>query len=200
MPPSELKTYFAKDRKAWRKWLEKNHAASSGIWLIYFKKTSGKKRLDYNDAVEEALCFGWIDSTTRPIDEEKYMQRFTPRKSKSGWSAINKQRIEKMISQDLMIAAGIEKIEMAKKDGSWESLDKIYAPVDLLHIPEDLAKLFSKNKKAKINFENFPPFTKRQFLYWINSAKREETRKARIKQAILMCAANKRPGINGFKL
>ena len=188
MPSSELKSFFARDRKAWRKWLEKNHVASSGIWLIYFKKTSGKKRLEYNDAVEEALCFGWIDSTTRPIDEEKYMQRFTPRKSKSGWSAINKQRIEKMISQDLMIAAGIEKIEMAKKDGSWESLDKIYAPIDLLHIPEDLAKLFSKNKKAKINFENFPPFTKRQFLYWINAAKREETRKARIKQAVLMCA------------
>ena len=125
MLSSELKTCFAKDRKAWRKWLEKNHVASPGIWLIYYKKTSGKKRLEYNDAVEEALCFGWIDSTTRPIDEEKYMQRFTPRKSKSGWSAINKQRIEKMISQDLMIAAGIEKIEMAKKNGSWESLDKI---------------------------------------------------------------------------
>ncbi len=200
MPSTELKTYHAKDRKTWRKWLEKNHAASSGIWLIYYKKTSGRKRLDYSDAVEEALCFGWIDSTTRPIDEEKYMQRFTPRKSKSGWSAINKQRIEKMISRGLMTASGIEKIEIAKKNGSWESLDKIYVPVDLLQIPEDLAKAFSKNKKARITFENFPPFTKRQFLYWVNSAKREETRKARIKQTILMSAANKRPGINGFKL
>jgi uncharacterized protein YdeI (YjbR/CyaY-like superfamily) len=200
MPFPELRTYYAKDRKAWRKWLEKNYAKSPGIWLIYYKKSSGKPRLEYNDAVEEALCFGWIDSTVRPIDNEKYMQRFTPRKPKSGWSGLNKQRIEKMIDQDLMTAAGLEKIEIAKKNGSWESLDKIYAPVEQLQIPADLEKAFSKNKKAKTNFHNFPIFTRRQFLYWINAAKRDETRKARIKHAVLMCAANKKPGIKGFKL
>ena len=200
MPVMELKRFYAKDRKAWRKWLEKNHAKSPGIWVIYYKKTSGKKRLEYNDAVEEALCFGWIDSTARPLDEEKYMQRFTPRKPKSGWSNLNKQRIERMIEQGLMMAAGLEKIKIAKKNGSWESLDRIYAPVDQLQIPGGLEKAFSKNKKAKINFENFPVFTRRQFLYWINSAKRDETRKARVKHALLMCAANKKPSINGFKL
>jgi uncharacterized protein YdeI (YjbR/CyaY-like superfamily) len=200
MPVTELKRFYAKDRKAWRKWLEKNHAKSPGIWLIYYKKTSGKKRLEYNDAVEEALCFGWIDSTARPLDDEKYMQRFTPRKSKSGWSHLNKKRIERMSEQGLMMAAGLEKIEIAKRNGSWESLDKIYAPVDQLQIPGDLEKAFSKNKKAKINFENFPVFTRRQFLYWINSAKRDETRKARVKHAALMCTANKKPSINGFKL
>jgi uncharacterized protein YdeI (YjbR/CyaY-like superfamily) len=200
MPVTELKCFHAKDRKAWRKWLEKNHAKSPGIWLIYYKKTSGKKRLEYNDAVEEALCFGWIDSTARPLDDEKYMQRFTPRKPKSGWSNLNKQRIERISEQGLIMAAGLEKIEIAKKNGSWESLDKIYAPVDQLQIPRDLEKAFSKNKKAKINFENFPVFTRRQFLYWINSAKRDETRKARVKHAALMCAANKKPSISGFKL
>ena len=200
MPAAELKTYFAKDRKAWRKWLEKNHATSPGIWLIYYKKISGKKRLEYNDAVEEALCFGWIDSTARPLDEEKYMQRFTPRKPKSGWSNLNKQRIERMIEQSLMTAAGLEKIDIAKKNGSWESLDKIYAPVEQLQIPSDLAKEFSRNKKAKNNFENFAVFTRRQFLYWINSAKRDDTRKERIKLAVMMCAVNKKPGIKGFKL
>ena len=200
MPLSELKTFFAGDRRAWRKWLEKNHAKSSGVWLIYYKKTSGKKRLEYQDAVEEALCFGWIDSTSRPLDEEKYMQRFTPRKPKSGWSNLNKQRIERMIEQGFMTTAGLEKIEMAKKNGSWESLDKIYAPVEQLEIPDDLAKAFSKNKKAKANFENFPAFTRRQFLYWIHSAKRDETRKTRVKHAMLMCAANKKPGVKGFKL
>jgi uncharacterized protein YdeI (YjbR/CyaY-like superfamily) len=200
MPVTELKSFYAKNRKAWRKWLEKNHAKSAGIWLIYYKKTSGKKRLEYNDAVEEALCFGWIDSTSRPLDEEKYMQRFTPRKPKSGWSSLNKQRIEKMIQQGLMAAAGLQKIDIAKKNGTWESLDKIYAPPDQLQMPDDLARAFSKNKKAKINFENFPVFTRRQFLYRINSAKKDETRKARVKQAVLMCAANKKPSVNGFKL
>ncbi len=200
MPTTEIKTYYAKDRKAWRKWLEKNHTKSAGVWLIYYKKSSSRSRVEYNDAVEEALCFGWIDSTARPIDDEKYMQRFTPRKPKSGWSGLNKQRIERMIEQGLMTAAGLEKIEIAKKNGSWESLDKIYAPVDQLRVPDDLERAFSKNKKAKINFHNFPVFTRRQFLYWINTAKRDETRKARVKHAVLMCAANKKPGIKGFKL
>jgi uncharacterized protein YdeI (YjbR/CyaY-like superfamily) len=196
----ELETYHAKDRSEWRRWLQKNHSRSYGVWLIYYKKSSGKKRLEYNEAVEEALCFGWIDSTSRPIDEEKYMQRFTPRKPKSGWSRLNKQRIEKMIQLGSMTAAGFEKIEIAKKNGSWESLDRIYAPADQLQIPGDLSRAFARNKKAKTNFENFALFTRRQFLYWINSAKRDETRKARIKQALLMCAANKKPGIKGFKL
>lgn len=193
---SELKTYFAKDRKAWRKWLEKNHIKSPGIWLIYYKKSSGKTRLDYNDAVEEALCFGWIDSTSRPIDEEKYMQRFTPRKPKSGWSGLNKKRIEKMAAEGLMTKAGLDKIEAAKKDGSWKSLDHI----DAVQLPEDLQKALSKNKKAKANFENFPLFTKKQFLYRINSAKRPGTRKERIKLTVKMAAANKKPGIEGYKL
>lgn len=200
MTSPELKKYFAKDRKTWRRWLEKNHSTSPGVWLIYLKKTSGKKRLEYNDAVEEALCFGWIDSTARPIDNEKYMQRFTPRKPGSGWSGLNKKRIERMMAQDLMADAGLEKIDQAKKNGSWESFDKIYEPIDKIQIPDDLEKAFSKNKRAKENFQNFAPFTKRQFLYWITSAKREETRKARIKQSLLMCVANKRPGVKGFKL
>lgn len=200
MPTPDYKTTHPKTRKAWRQWLEKNHQRSPGIWLIYYKKESGKLRVQYDEAVEEALCFGWIDSTMRPLDEERFMQRFTPRKPKSGWSALNKKRIEKMIAGGLMTKAGLEKIEVAKKDGSWESLDKIYAPADQLQIPEELQKAFTKNKKAKNNFENFAIFTRRQFLYWINSAKRPETRVARIKQAILMCAANKKPGITGFKL
>src|SRR5215470_16114149 len=102
MASSELKSFYARDRKAWRNWFQKNHSKSPGVWLIYNKKSSGVSRLDYNDAVEEALCFGWIDSTARPIDEKKYMQRFTPRKPKSGWSALNKRRIEKMMEQNLM--------------------------------------------------------------------------------------------------
>jgi uncharacterized protein YdeI (YjbR/CyaY-like superfamily) len=189
MPSAELKTYYAKDRKAWRKWLEKNHAKSPGVWLIYYKKSSGTPRVEYNDAVEEALCFGWIDSTIRPIDDRKYMQRFTPRKPKSGWSGLNKQRINRMIEQGLMTPAGLEKIETAKKNGSWESLDHIHA----IQLPDDFATALAKNKKAKSNFENFPQFARKQFLYWINSAKRPETRKQRIQLLVKMAAANKKP-------
>ena len=196
----ELKSFYAKDRKTWRKWLEKNHATSAEIWLIYYKKSSGKSRVPYDDAVEEALCFGWIDSTMKSLDEERFIQRFTPRKPKSGWSGPNKTRIKRVIEKGLMTKAGLEKIEIAKKNGSWESLDKIYAPAEQLKIPDDLEKAFTKNKKAKTNFENFAIFTRRQFLSWINSAKRAETRKARIKHAVLMSAANKRPSIKGFKL
>lgn len=196
MPFPELKSFYAKNRKAWRNWLEKNHAKSPGIWLVYDKKSSGKKRLDYADAVEEALCFGWIDSTLRPLDEHRYMQRFTPRKPKSGWSGLNKKRIEKMMSEGLMTKAGLDRIEAAKKDGSWQSLDHI----DAIQLPEDFEKALSKNKKAKINFENFPQFSKKQFLYHINSAKRSETRKERIKLCVQMAAANKKPSIEGFKL
>ncbi|HLG38222.1 MAG TPA: YdeI/OmpD-associated family protein [Chitinophagaceae bacterium] len=196
----EYKSTHPKTRQGWRKWLEKNHTTSPGIWLIYNKKSSGKSRVEYNDAVEEALCFGWIDSTMRPLDEERFMQRFTPRKPKSGWSGINKERIKKMTAAGLMTPAGLAKIEEAKKDGSWQSLDAIYAPSFALELPPELEKMFLKNKKAKENFDNFSVSVRRQFLYWINSAKLPGTRKVRIKHSFLMAKANKRPGIKGFVL
>jgi len=198
--PSAADTFYAKDRRAWRAWLQKNHSTSSEIWLIYFKKHTGQQRLAYNDAVEEALCFGWIDGMIKPIDPQKYMQRFSPRKVKSRWSSLNKQRVEKMIRQGLMTAAGLQTIAVARKNGSWDAPARTYTTVDPTQIPGDLAKAFSKNKRAKTNFENFSFSTRKQFLSWITSAKRDETREARIKQTLLMSAANKRPTIKGFKL
>ena len=192
----DYKSTHPKTRSAWRKWLEKNHSTSPGVWLIYYKRSTGKAKLIYNDAVEEALCFGWIDSTMRPLDAERFMQRFTPRKPKSGWSGLNKKRIAKMIAEGLMTKAGLKKIEEAKKDGSWESLDHI----DAIQLPEDFEKALSKNKKARINFEKFPQFTKKQFLYRINSAKTDVTRKQRIILCVKMAEANKKPSIEGFKL
>ena len=188
MPVADYKTTHPKTRSQWRKWLEKNHNSSPGVWLIYYKKSTGKAKLVYNDAVEEALCFGWIDSTIKSMDDERFMQRFTPRKPKSIWSGLNKKRIEKMIAQGLMTKMGLEKIETAKKDGSWECLDH----VDAIQLPEDFEKALSKNKKAKINFENFPRFTKKQFLYHISFAKTEATRKERIILCVKMAAANKK--------
>jgi uncharacterized protein YdeI (YjbR/CyaY-like superfamily) len=172
------KSFYPRNRKAWRAWLEKNHAKSPGIWLVYFKKKSNKPTVTYAESVEEALCFGWIDSTMRPLDEERFIQRFTPRKPKSVWSALNKTRIEKMINEGLMTAAGLEKIEIAKENGSWTSIDH----VEKLEVPADLQKALNKNKTALKNFSKLANFAKKQILYRINSAKRPETRKERIEK------------------
>src|ERR1043165_7521993 len=140
--PAELKSFYAKNREAWRNWLQKNHAKQPGVWLIYYKKSSGKSRVAYDEAVEEALCFGWIDSIMKPIDEEKFMQKFTPRKTKSVWSALNKRRVEQLIANGLMTDAGLAIIETGKKNGSWTKLDHVESFI----IPADLKKIFSKNK------------------------------------------------------
>ncbi|MGH2565663.1 MAG: YdeI/OmpD-associated family protein, partial [Ginsengibacter sp.] len=123
MDIKELKSYHAKDRKTWRQWLQKHHAKEPGVWLIHNKKSSGKSRVSYEESVEEALCFGWIDSIAKPIDEHTYKQKFTPRKIKSVWSALNKKRVEKLISEKLMAPAGMKIIETGKKNGSWTQLD-----------------------------------------------------------------------------
>lgn len=122
---NEFPTFCPTTREEWRKWLEENHRTSLGVWLIYYKVKSGKPSVRYSEAVKEALCFGWIDSKVKSLDEERYMQIFTPRKPKSGWSKLNKQYIEELIEQGLMTTGGLEKIEAAKQDGSWKKLDAI---------------------------------------------------------------------------
>jgi len=173
-------TYYAKDRKAWRKWLEKNHKAAPGIWLIYPTKNSGKPRVSYADAVEEALCFGWIDSTYNPIDDDSFMQLFMPRKPKSGWSKLNKERAEKLIEEGLMPPAGMEKITAAKHDGTWTKLDHI----ESLAIPPELKKAFAANKTAKKFFDTLSTWNKKYILYYVNGAKLEATRAKRIEEII----------------
>jgi len=179
----------AKDRIEWRQWLQNNHSTSPGIWLVYYKKDSGKTTISYDDAVEEALSFGWIDSKANTLDNERYMQIFTPRKPGSVWSKINKQRVEKLIKDGLMTSAGFDKIEMAKKDGSWDFMDEI----ENLIIPSDLKEALDSNESAKINYESFSVSIKKQILYWIKSAKREETRKNRIENVVELATENKIP-------
>lgn len=168
--------YYAKDRKAWRKWLEKNHNACPGIWLIYYKKDSGKTRVAYDEAVEEALCFGWIDSTVRPGDADYYTQLFTPRKAKSGWSKINKERVEKLMANGLMTPAGLEKINESKQNGHWEKLDNIEALV----IPPELEKAFAKNKTARKFFDAQSKTNRKAMIYRVTNAKLPETKAKRI--------------------
>jgi uncharacterized protein YdeI (YjbR/CyaY-like superfamily) len=200
MPVSDYKIIHPKTRKAWRQWLQKNHASSPGVWLIYYKKQSGKRKFDYGESVEEALCFGWIDSLPRKLDEQRAMLKFTPRKSKSAWSQLNKTRIKRLIKEGLMTEAGIAKIKQAKKDGSWDKLTSSDSHIDSNSLPSELLKALSKNKKALENFRSFPPGYRKRFLFWIDSAKQPATKSARIKQTVLMALANKKPGLKGFKL
>ena len=179
--------YYPKTRKEWRRWLTRNHETSSGVWLINYKKESGRPRVPYADAVEEALCFGWIDSVMNPLDDHSFMQLFTPRKPKSNWSKLNKQRIESLIEQGLMTPAGMAKIEAAQKDGSWTSLDKVEA----LDVPPDLAKALARSKTALANFNAFSPSRKKMLLYWVNEAKRPETRAKRIAEAVEAAKENR---------
>ncbi|MFN8418462.1 MAG: hypothetical protein U0528_04330 [Anaerolineae bacterium] len=153
----QIERYYAKDRDEWRDWLLNNHASAPGVWLIYYKKESGKPRVQYADAVEEALCFGWIDSRPNAIDDHSYMQLFSPRKPKSPWSKLNKQRVESLIRQGLMMPAGLEKIEAAKSDGSWNAYDA----VEELVMPHDLRAALAQNTLAQQKFEAFSSTNKK---------------------------------------
>lgn len=188
-PNSHLGHYYPATRQEWRQWLKDNHKTSSGIWIIYYKKGSQKPTVSYDDAVEEALSFGWIDSTANSLDEERYMQLFTPRKPNSTWSRINKQRVEKLIKLGTMTPAGLEKIEIAKKNGSWNIMDD----VEDLIVPGDLEIEFRKNKEAHSNYNNFSNSVKKQILWLIVSAKRPETRKRRIEKVIKAIEKNEKP-------
>ncbi len=184
----EFEDFHPLSRGAWRDWLAENHDKSFGIWFVYFKKQSGKPRVSYDEAVEEALCFGWIDSLPRKIDEEKSKLLFTPRKPKSVWSKLNKTRIDKLIQNGLMTEIGLAKIEIAKANGSWNILDAS----DRLEIPSDLRREFAANKLAESNFNAFSEAVRRVILAWINSAKRAETRASRINKTVSLAAQNRR--------
>ena len=182
-PPNSV---HPKSRAEWRKWLEKNHTRTEGIWVITYKKATGKPRMDYDESVEEALCFGWIDSKGNKLDDERSMLWFAPRKAGTGWSKLNKERVAKLIKARLMTPAGLAKINAAKKDGSWNALDAVEA----LELPSDLVKAFSKSKTAQGYFEAFPRSVKRGILEWISSAKKPETRAKRIEETVTQAEKN----------
>ena len=183
-----------KTRQAWREWLARNYDRSKGLWLAYYKKGTGKPSVTYEEALQEALCFGWIDSTVGRIDEERYKQKYTPRNEKSVWSASNKARIEKLVAEGRMAPPGLAKVEAAKRDGSWESLsdvDRIGRGGD---IPSDLLEALARESRAKSLFEGRPPSEKKLWAYWVLSAKRPETRARRIAETVKRVLAGRRPG------
>ena len=177
---NSLKSFQASNRQEWRNWLMKNHQQSQGVWLIYYKVKSKKPSIRYSEAVREALCFGWIDSKIKSLDEERYKQIFTPRRPKSVWSKLNKQYVRELIQRGLMTEAGFKAIEIAKQNGSWTALDAVEA----LIIPDDLQRAFLQHKTAAINFEKLSNSKKKNILFSISSAKRPQTRVKRIQQAI----------------
>jgi uncharacterized protein YdeI (YjbR/CyaY-like superfamily) len=180
--------HYFKNTKDWRNWLHENHATSTGIYLIFYKVSSEFESMRWEEAVQVAICYGWIDSTVKKIDEERRKQVFSPRKDKSVWSKLNKTYIEKLQKENLIHPSGLVKIEMAKQNGSWTSLDT----VEDLIIPEDLKLAFAKNKIAFENYQNFSPSYRKSYLYWLNQAKRDATRNSRINQIINFCTENKK--------
>lgn len=183
-----ISEFYAADRGIWRKWLEKNHATAGNVWLIIYKKDSGTPSVVYAEAVEEALCFGWVDSKPNKRDEKSFVLYFAARKPKSPWSKINKERVARLIKDKKIHASGLAKINAAKKDGSWSVLDSVEA----LIMPDVLKKRFNKNKKALTHFEAFPPSVKKAIYQWVQSAKTEETREKRITETVTLAAKNVR--------
>ena len=172
----DVEDYCPRSRHDWRKWLELNHNKKEAIWLIFYKKKSPNYNLSWSESVDEALCFGWIDSVKKTIDKEKYKQYFTKRKAKSNWSKVNKNKVKILIEQGLMEEEGYKSIEIAKKNGSWSFLDEVEALV----IPEDLKEEFTNHKGSIEYFDSLSKSTKKILLYWVVSAKRKETRQKRI--------------------
>lgn len=186
-------TLYVTNRDDWRRWLKRNHSSQKEVWLIYYKKHTRKPSIPYEDSVEEALCFGWIDSILKRIDDEKFARKFTPRNEKSNWSELNKKRARKMIKQGRMTQTGLAKFKQAGKQKDEEAKDKPAGK--RVVIPPDLKKALAANKKALQNFTNFAPGYRRLYIGWITDAKRKETREKRIKQTVKWSAENKKPGM-----
>ncbi len=176
------------DRAAWRAWLEENHATATGVWLVSWRPRSGRTSVVYEDAIQEALCFGWVDSTGGPVDEERGKLYFAPRKPRSIWAASNKARIERLIADGLMRPAGLAAIERAKANGSWETLDS----VERLEVPDDLQAALDGLPPAAANFTAFSPSARKMMLGWVAMARRPETRAARIREIAEAAARNEK--------
>lgn len=182
----EKELLYFKNAQEWREWLHVNHHSSLGVFLIFYKVDSPFESMRWEEAVQVALCYGWIDSTVKKLDNHRRRQLFTPRKDKSVWSKVNKTYVDQLLANNLMHESGLRKIALAKQNGSWESLDH----VEELVIPTDLEAAFSKNTMAYTHFNNFSKTYKKSYLYWLNQAKRPETRAARIEEIVKLCEHN----------
>lgn len=177
-----------RSRAAWRRWLVRNHRSSRGVWFVHFKKASGERGVSYDECVEEALCFGWIDSTIRTLDEARYVHLLTPRTDRSNWSAINRKRMQQLIAAGRVEPAGLEAFKPGPEGGKAE-------PAGPPAVPDFFKRALMRNAAARRTFESLAPGYRQQYLVWLTSAKREETRARRLAAAIESLAAGRRLGM-----
>jgi len=180
MPEKEIETFCPSNRQEWRQWLHENHQSKQSVWLVYYKKKTNIPSVTWSEVVDEALCFGWIDSTARPLDEEKYMQFITRRKPKSVWSKINKDKVQRLIEEDQMMPAGYASIDIAQKNGYWSILDEVEA----LIIPPDLEMAFAAQPGSKEAFLSLSKSAQKALLYPLVLAKQPATRQKRIGEVV----------------
>lgn len=189
MEKEVIETFCPASQQDWREWLIENHSSKQSVWLVYYKKKSNIPTINYSDAVDEALCFGWIDSTKKSLDDDTFMQFFCKRKPNSVWSKINKGKVEQLINNGLMTKAGLDRIETAKQNGSWKILDD----VEELNIPEDLAKALDAKPGSKAYFLSLSKSVRKSILQWLVLAKRSETKQKRIMEIAELAAQKMKP-------
>jgi uncharacterized protein YdeI (YjbR/CyaY-like superfamily) len=177
---------FAYTAEEWRLWLNSHHNTTKAVWLVYHKPATGKTRVSYDDAVDEAICFGWIDSKPNKLDSERSIQYFAPRNPKSNWSQLNKRRVERLLAAGKMTASGLAAVDAAKHNGTWDALND----VDALVLPNDLETALKQHVSAWEHFSAFPKSSKKNILEWIHNAKQPTTREKRIKETAELAAQN----------
>jgi uncharacterized protein YdeI (YjbR/CyaY-like superfamily) len=188
-----MKTVEAKDRAEWRAWLAANHDKEREVWLVYYKKETGKASVAYGASVEEALSYGWVDSIIKSLDDTKFARKFTPRKEDSKWSPSNIKRVEKMMGEGLMTEHGLRLVEAAKRTGNWETPTQ--KPTLTYEMPSAFAEALRNNAKAQESFDNLAPTYQKQYLAWIGTAKRSETKEKRIKESIRLLEKGEKLGL-----
>lgn len=181
------------NREIWRAWLAENHQKENEIWLVFYKKESGHPSLAYESAVEESLCYGWIDSLIKKIDDQKYARKFTPRSAASLWSESNKKRIKKLIEQGRMTEHGLKLIQAAQKSGCWDQAAN--RPEISPEIPAELLQALEQNAKAKVFFDQLAPTYQKQFSIWISLAKRPQTREKRLRESLTLLERGEKLGL-----
>jgi uncharacterized protein YdeI (YjbR/CyaY-like superfamily) len=189
------KTLLVTERRSWRAWLAKHHGREREIWLIFYKTHTGRPRLPYEDAVEEALCYGWIDSLVRRLDDERYARKFTPRKDQSKWSAANRWRVRKLIQEDRMTRAGLAKIPAALLKLAQDAAPPPVGRPRAIPLSPKARRTLMADKAAWTMFRGLAPSYRRTYIYWVMSAKREETRQRRLRELIDTLARGEKLGL-----
>ena len=191
MPAGPEEAFEFKNRREWRRWLTRNFRRPGGVWLIHYKKRAAKQGLTHEEAVEEALCFGWIDGQLKRRDEDSYVLKYSPRQPGSVWSKINKDKALKLMGRGKMTKAGLAKIEAAKERGSW---DRAYTNLRREKIPPDLNRALRSDARARKNFLNLANTYRNMYLGWVEQAKTQSTRERRVREVVRRAGKNLKPG------